>query len=574
MKKVTVRMKIMVPLLLTAMLGVLGCVLSTWNLQRVQNASSIVSGEYFQSIQTVDDLSQEFVTLQKLMLQHCQAEDGMKESWEGEMDTSRQSVSDLCTRFEQANKNDQEQEVFDSFQADLKKYLDKYELVINMSKSGNNEGAIRMTNGDLTAMSNAMIKELDQLSDLITEKVNNGVAEQQQTYQTSLTVAVSSIVLMVLCFVVAMIICQRHIISPLTNAKKQLQMIVDSIEDNHGNLTIRLKVKSKDEIGQLTNGINLFVETLQNVMGTIVTNTNKMNDIVDNVAENVTTANGSANNISTVMEQLSATMEEVSATAVNLLDTIENAKKEVEVIDSASDEMKQYAAEMETRGADMQKVSVESKASTTDIVGRIVHTLEEAIEHSKSVEQVNELTGEILTISGQTNLLALNASIEAARAGEAGKGFAVVAEEIRQLSESTRDTANRIQEINSMVVTAVQELISNSNSLVEYIRETILPDYDSFVDSGRQYNEDALRVSNMMEEFSDKANHLNNMMQTVQESMSDISHVVDESSKEVIDAAESTRTLVEEMENVNQEMAENQKITGSLKGETERFVVG
>lgn len=116
------------------------------------------------------------------------------------------------------------------------------------------------------------------------------------------------------------------------------------------------------------------------------------------------------------------------------------------------------------------------------------------MEDSKSVEQVNGLTNEILNISSQTNLLALNASIEAARAGEAGKGFAVVADEIRQLADSSRETASNIQNINNMVTAAVKELIQNSDAMVSYINDNILPDYDGFVSSGKRYRDDASHV--------------------------------------------------------------------------------
>lgn len=573
MKNVRVRTKVMVPLLLIAALGVLGCIMSTRNLWSVQNASSRISGEYLKNIQDVDTLSQEFVILQKLMLQHCLADNDVKESWEEKMDVSKENVNQLSEQYDQSPKNQKEQEVFEQFQKELVEYLDSYDMAISMSRSGNYEGAIKMANENLTFMSDEILVQLEQLRELNTQKVDDGVASQKVQYQKSLVTAMAALVLILVCFLSAMITCQRQIVRPLTRARNQLQLIIDSIDKNQGNLTMRLKVDSRDEIGQLTGGINLFVETLQNVMEHIVSNTRKMNDVVETVAKNVTNANGSAGSIAEVMEQLAATMEEVSATAANLSDTVEEVKKEVETISDTSKNMRDYSAEMEKRADYMETVSIESKNNTDKMVKGIVSTLQEAIGHSRNVEQVNELTGEILAISGQTNLLALNAGIEAARAGEAGKGFAVVADEIRKLSESTRDTANRIQEINTMVVSAVKELNENSNSLIAYINETILPDYDTFVDAGKQYNGDALYVNGIMEEYAQKAAHLNQMMQTIQESMKNISHVVEDSSTEVVRAAESTSILMKEIDSVDQEMAENQKITGSLKQEADRFIV-
>ncbi len=147
---------------------------------------------------------------------------------------------------------------------------------------------------------------------------------------------------------------------------------------------------------------------------------------------------------------------------------------------------------MEKTAGDMEKNAVKNKQNTSQIVNSIIGKLQIAIKESKKVEKVNELTDNILNISSQTNLLALNASIEAARAGEAGKGFAVVANEISQLADSSRETANNIQSINTMVITSLNELINNSNHLVKYIDENILPDYDGFVLAGKQYSKDSI----------------------------------------------------------------------------------
>ena len=129
----------------------------------------------------------------------------------------------------------------------------------------------------------------------------------------------------------------------------------------------------------------------------------------------------------------------------------------------------------------MEQTATANKNNTLKIIHSITEEMKEALEESRSVEKVTQLTDDILSISGQTNLLALNASIEAARAGESGRGFAVVADEIRQLADSSREAANNIQNINEQVMKAVRGLVRSSEQIISYINESILPDYESFV---------------------------------------------------------------------------------------------
>ena len=197
--------------------------------------------------------------------------------------------------------------------------------------------------------------------------------------------------------------------------------------------------------------------------------------------------------------------------------------------------------------------------------------LNRAIEDSKSVDQVNSLTNEILSISSQTNLLALNASIEAARAGEAGKGFAVVAEEIRQLADSSRDTANRIQEINVVVTQAVHNLAGNANNLVGYLNESILPEFENFVESGAQYRENATYIEGVMDEFTEKTDALKKAMDEIATSINTITNAIDEGAEGVNGAAESTQVLVVDMEKISNRMNVNEKIAGVLQEGTAIF---
>ena len=292
---------------------------------------------------------------------------------------------------------------------------------------------------------------------------------------------------------------------------------------------------------------------------------------MSSVVGSVGIANDSACDISALMQELSATMEEIASSATTVNSNVAEIEAEVDGIAEATQEMNEYVSRMQARAEELKNTAVSNRENTSSMIAEIIENLKTAIEESRSVERVNELTSEILSVSSQTNLLALNASIEAARAGEAGKGFAVVADEIQKLANSTRETANNIQTINGLVTQAVNKLARNSNAIVEYIDETIMPDYAGFVDTGVQYSNDAAFVNETMDQFEKKAVNLHRIMQETAESIKGISRAIEESTNSVGNAANNTTVLVQNIDTVNAEMEVNQNISNRLKGEAERF---
>lgn len=381
-------------------------------------------------------------------------------------------------------------------------------------------------------------------------------------------VAIVSVIMVAL----VVVICFVEIIIPLRNTNVKLKNIISDINNDKGDLTQRVPEEGKDEIARLANGINTFISTLQNIMQQITNNSNRLNSIVSTVSSKVTTANESSYDTSSVMEELSATMEEVSSTVMNVNESTTRIDDNVIELAKASNDLLEYAAQMRDRAETLERTAIDNKQNTSTVINEIIDTLKKAIEDSKSVDRVNDLTNEILNISSQTNLLALNASIEAARAGDAGRGFAVVADEIRQLADSSREAANNIQSINSMVIMAVKELIDSSNSIVSYINENVLPDYDNFVDSGKQYNRDAVHVNDIVAQFNNMSSNLKDTVTAVTNAMEGISTAVEESTNGIASAADNTQGLVTDMGQIIEEMENNKEIAGILKSEADKFV--
>ena len=325
---------------------------------------------------------------------------------------------------------------------------------------------------------------------------------------------------------------------------------------------------SNDEIADLGNGINLFMDKLQQILKMIIENTNHMENVVREVGESVATSNDSATDLSAMTEELSATMQDVGHSVSVINNNTENVRGDVEMIAHKSGEINEFSKEMK---ANADKMESDARNNMDETIGIILEGLGKAIEDSHSVGQVTSLTDEILNISSQTNLLALNASIEAARAGEAGKGFAVVADEIRGLADSSRETANRIQQINSVVVAAVNNLSDNANELVGYIQNAILPEFEAFVESGVKYRDNASYIENAMQEFTAKTDMLKKNIDEIALSISAITTAVDEGAEGINGAAKSTQNLVEDIVNISDKMNENKVIAQTLQKSTHVF---
>ncbi len=420
-----------------------------------------------------------------------------------------------------------------------------------------------------------MISISEQIAEGLTERtpdVEAWLTQQTNLYEGMKSSNTVKMIIAVIATIIVITVAIFGVLRPLLSMNKKLKESIESIKEGRGDLTKRVDVKGKDEIGQLAAGINSFIETLQTVMNQITDSSDKLEVIVSNVTDKVMTVNGNSDDISNAMEELSATMEEISAAVTSIREDTQSADDKVMELASATDNLVSYADSMQQRAADLENKAIDNKQSTMTMVSENIAKLEKAIDDSKKVERINALTNDILQISSQTNLLALNASIEAARAGEAGRGFAVVADEIRQLADSSRETADNIQEINRIVIVAVKELTDSANVIAEYITETIMPDYDGFVDSGKQYNKDAVYVNGIVSDFNEMAQKIKVLVDDITKTVGNIAIAIDGSTERVAGVTVNTNNLAEDIDVITEKMNENKAVAEILHQETEKFI--
>ena len=567
----SVKNKIMIPVLLLAVIAFATSILSIMNADSISKKGDDIANNYLVTIETVGYLSESTQKLTRSAYSYIVAEgDAAKKSVKDNIESLKSEIDGYMKDYEQTL-DENEETAYSSYKNYYSQFLTQFGVLEKYVNTNQTVNASKLANNNLVDVCNSLESALDDMTNSEVEATDHAMRQMHALAAFAKTTGGVCFVFAIGALIVAFLISTRKVVNPIVKTNKELKEISALINDNNGDLTKRVNVKSSDEIGQLAQGINQFLDILQNTIGKIVEGSKNLDNMINSVGENVTVSNDNAQDVSSAMEELSATMQEIAATIQTVNDNTESVGKNVVDIADKTGQINNYSQDMRERADSLAKSADENKRTTDEMLGNIVGTLKKAIEDSKSVERVNELTGEILNISSQTNLLALNASIEAARAGEAGKGFAVVADEIRQLADSSRDTANNIQAINEHVTSAVYQLIDNSNKIIKYIEETILADYDSFVQAGAQYNEDACYISETMQEFAEKTEKLKELMKNTVESIEGISSGVEQSANAVTSSAVSTSQLVEQMNSIDKEMSESRNTVGELKAQTYVF---
>ena len=565
------KMIILIPVFVIGIISIISSVLAVKNIRKVnENATQIANG-YMVCIADLGSIQIETEKIHRLGLSHIVATDLDSMISLVDVIRSEQTVLDeYLSDFEQfIDDSDRE-----NYEAILSNYEGlKYENANLMaySANGNKEAAYALANGAISEYAD----KIDQNITAIQEVVNNNAdtAKQQLTkvYKYSLTVSFVTIAVSMASLLFAVFSVLKMVIVPLSKTKNEINEIIDDIDRREGDLTRRVTIMENQEVAAVGSGINLFMGKLQDIFKTIIHNSKRMETVVNEVRESVMTSNSSVSDLSALTEELSATMQEMSDNAALINSNTESVAGEVNQIAERTTEINNYTKEMKGHADSMESAARSNMESTGTKVNEILEVLNRAIEDSNSVNQVNSLTDDILNIASQTNLLALNASIEAARAGDAGCGFAVVATEISQLAAASQEAANRIQQINSVVTQAVHNLADNANGLVQYMNESILPEFEEFVTAGSEYKNKATYIENVMNEFESKTDSLKNTMVEIQKSINTIAHAIEEGAKGVSNAADSTQVLVTDMENISNRMDENFEIATDLKKETAIF---
>lgn len=571
---VGIGIKIMVLLLLLAITAISCVGVLVWTLQSVIGMSDQIVSEQVAEQEKISGLSRQFTYINSQVLTHVMTTNSVT------MDTLSekilQDIADMEQQIEEfgalLSEGDERKEALDIASAELVKYRKTVESLLVTSAENKTQAYVSATS-NLPMFNEHIENYMNRMLEITAQEMEQAQGQMEQSAaRVPGIISVASIALLVVVIVI-MLGLRLWVIGPVKKATKQVDELVEGIRCNKGDITKRIHVGSRDEVGRLAIAINDLVAQMQIIIRAITEGCGQMEEKQADIISNVEKVNATADHTMQNLGIMSEGMQLVTG-------AIDGVQQDTGVLDHTVENMlevaqngRNYAADIKEKAGKMKVTAVESKQEATLVMKEIDTAMTESIANSRQIHKITELTEEILGIAGTTNLLALNASIEAARAGEAGRGFAVVAEEIRKLADSSRESANNIQEISNRVVESVEELSENATRLLEFMNTRVMKDYDALEDTGSNYHEAADHVDEMMNEFGQKIDELLSVLQNVNTANTQMEATVGDSTEKLSVVEKNNQGLQQEMKDISYAVEELAASAGQLKESIRCFTV-
>ena len=372
------------------------------------------------------------------------------------------------------------------------------------------------------------------------------------------------------CLIIALTVLNIVVGKVIRSLHKVDGKIYDLVH-SEGDLTQTLDVRTGDEMEMIAGNVNELLQHIREIMLNIAENSEYIKESSHKVSDNLSDAESEISDVSATMEEMSAAMEESNASldqinvAVGqIFELIEEIYRQAESESVSSDKIMKAALQVYHRAGQEKQDAMRQVADMAAAVGQ-------KIEKSKDVEEIRELTKNIINITEETNLLALNASIEAARAGEAGRGFSVVADQIGKLATNSAESATEIQRVTDEVIQTVDDLAAEAERMITFMNETAMGGYEKMLETSESYQSNVGNMNEMMQNFAQRSKELKTGMEEIRETLDGMRTAVNECTIGVTNVTETAVRLANNVSGIGEEAHHNLDVAVRLNNEVEKF---
>ncbi len=342
-----------------------------------------------------------------------------------------------------------------------------------------------------------------------------------------------------------------------------------------GNFTTnKLNSRRRDEIGEMSHALDEMYQSNSGIISNISLEANNVNDASSTLSAMSEELSAEFSRIKENMEAVNDAMMSTGAATEEVSASVQEVNDAVQGLAAETAETEKKVREITARAVEIQRKNQAQHDNAIEITSLRRSELEAANEKAKVVSEISTLADAIASIASQIDLLSLNASIEAARAGEAGRGFAVVASEINNLATDTNEAVVEIKKTIDSVQQAFTDLSAGSNKLLDFVTDTVTPDYENFVTVGKQYGDDAELFGQLATRIQDMTENIKNSMNEVNEAVSNIAESTQETSSHSADVTSSVDSVAEAVDSVAELATDQQHTAGALTEIVSHFKLG
>lgn len=547
-------------------MGVIG-IIGIYNMYSIDKSVDYLNNITIKSIDSINKIDKNQLNIYKdiQLLANEGGKTDVGELTKEIADASEESEKQIAI-YETTIDDENERNIFNEFKGNLKVFNESIKKYTNLIDSGNEKEAEMQ----LSAMDQArdnMRDELNKLIELNEQWANEIKVEGKESFGDSLKLIIFIIVVLSIFTSLFAFLMQSSIKKSLNKIRGLANRL------SNYDLSDPIMIESNDELGEIVNNLNKAQENISGLIKNIMDTSQDMSASSEELSATVEEMTAKFESINALTSEVNLGVQENSATAEEISAVVQEVDSSVNILSNKAMEGSNNAVEIRNRATKIEKASKVATENTKEVYSEMEKQVLNDIEKGKVVSDIKVMAETIAGIAEQTNLLALNAAIEAARAGEQGKGFAIVAEEVRKLAEQSSEAVGNVKFTIEKVQEAFKSLSGNSNKLLKFMNDNIVPQFETFVEIGEQYQGDGIFVNNMSEELAAMTEEVLATMNQVNEAVQGMADMAQKSSGNLDGINESVDESTKAMEQIANTAQSQAELAQDLNEMIQKFKV-